>query len=174
MLRYRRITRGWTTALAAFLAVAPTQVLAQESPKGAPVPPAYAKSGRLIQELKAFDNPESAVFSADGRFLFVSNAAELGMPDKGFAWTENAGFVSKLAVEPNGQLKMVNANLITGLTAPLGMAVNPVATKTFPQGSIFLCTGGLPLAEASGTAVKDPPSASPRGSRTATRAASGD
>src|SRR5215467_9958140 len=121
-----------TLLLCAFVSFAcslPATVVAQA--KGAPPPPAYAKSGKLIQELKAFDNPESAIFSEDGRFVFGSNAAELGMPDKGFAWTEKAGFVSKLSVEPDGTLKMVNPRLITGLTGSLGMAVNPVATKKF-------------------------------------------
>jgi len=144
---------GTTLLLGVMLDVAVAQ---QDAPKGAPVPPAHKVSGRLLQELKGFDNPEGAIFSADGRFVFVSNSAELGMPDKGFHWTEKAGFVSKLSVEADGKLKMVNAKLITGLTAPLGMAVNPVATKKFPKGSIFLCTGGLPLADASGTEIKDP------------------
>src|SRR5262245_26600895 len=143
---------GTTLLLGVMLDVAVAQ---QDAPKGAPVPPAHKVSGRLLQELKGFDNPEGAIFSEDGRFVFVSNSAELGMPDKGFAWTEKAGFVSKLSVEPDGTLKMLNPKLITGLTAPLGFALNPVATKRFPKGSIFLCTGGLPLADASGTMIKD-------------------
>src|SRR5215471_19166122 len=153
MLERVRPTKLLLSAVVAVAAGFPVLVLAQA--KGAPPPPAYAKSGKLIQELKAFDNPESAIFSEDGRFVFVSNSAELGMPDKGFAWTEKAGFVSKLSVEPDGTLKMLNPKLITGLTAPLGFALNPVATKKFPKGSIFLCTGGLPLADASGTMIKD-------------------
>jgi hypothetical protein len=149
----------WIAALGAPLLVSVLLVMAvaqQEPPKGAPAPPAHELSSRLLQEIKAFDNPEGAIFSEDGRFVFVSNSAELGMPDKGFHWTEKAGFISKLSVESDGKLKMVNAKLISGLTAPLGMAVNPVATQKFPKGSIFLCTGGLPLADASGTEVKDP------------------
>jgi hypothetical protein len=78
------------------------------------------------------------------------------MADKGFHWTEKAGFISKLSVEADGTLKMVNQRLVSGLTAPLGMAVNPVATKKFPKGAVFVCTGGLPLADASGTDIKDP------------------
>ena len=101
----------------------------------------YPVKGQLVQVLEAFDNPEGAIFSADGRFVFVSNAAELGMPDKGFHWTEKAGYISKLAVQPDGTLKMVNEKLVTGITAPLGMAVSPVATAKFPKGSIFLCAG---------------------------------
>src|SRR5215831_7523533 len=158
-MRKRKEQTRWIVAAGTALLVGITldgAVAQQDAPKGAPVPPAHKMSGRLLQELKGFDNPEGAIFSEDGRFVFVSNSAELGMPDKGFHWTEKGGFVSKLSVESDGKLKMVNQRLITGLTAPLGMAVNPVATKKFPKGSIFLCTGGLPLADRSGAEIKDP------------------
>jgi hypothetical protein len=59
-------------------------------------------------------------------------------------------------VQPDGTLKMVNEKLITGLTAPLGMAVSPVATTKFPKGTVFLIEACAPLAEADGTEVKDP------------------
>lgn len=116
----------------------------------------YPVRGQVIQRLNAFDNPEGSIFSADGRYVFVSNSAELGMPDKGFHWTHKAGYVSKLAVQSDGTLKMVKEKLITGLTGPLGMAVIPVATKKFPKGTIFLIEAWAPLAEADGTEVKDP------------------
>ena len=66
---------------------------------GEPLQP-YPVKGRVIQRLNAFDNPESSIFSADGLFVFISNSAELGMPDKGFRWTYKAGYISKLAVQP--------------------------------------------------------------------------
>jgi hypothetical protein len=116
----------------------------------------YPVKGQVIQRLNAFDNPEGSIFSADGRYVFVSNSAELGMPDKGFHWTHKGGYISKLAVQSDGTLKMVNEKLITGLTGPLGMAVIPVATKKFPKGTIFLIEAWAPLAEADGTEVKDP------------------
>ena len=117
----------------------------------------YPMQGQVIQRLNAFDNPEGSIFSADGRFVFISNSAELGMPDKGFHWTHNAGYVSKLAVQPDGTLKMVKERLINGLTGLLGMAVIiPVATRKFPKGTIFLIEAWAPLAEADGTEVKDP------------------
>src|SRR5581483_7335353 len=116
----------------------------------------YAKKGQVIQRLRAFDNPEGTIFSADGKHVFVSNSAELGMPDKGFHFTQDAGYISKLEVQPDGTLKMVNEKLVTGLTAPLGMAVLPVATSKFPRGTIFLAAAGAPLAKADGTQVKDP------------------
>lgn len=112
--------------------------------------------GQVVQRLNAFDNPEGSIFSADGRFVFISNSAELGMPDKGFHWTHKGGYVSKLVVQPDGTLKMVNEKLITGLTGPVGMAVSPVATRKFPKGTIFLIEAWAPLAEADGTEVKDP------------------
>lgn len=116
----------------------------------------YPHKGTVVQRLKAFDNPEGSIFSADGKWVFVSNAAELGMPDKGFHWTHNAGYVSKLSVQADGSLKMENEKLITGLTGPLGMAVLPKATKSFPKGTVFLIEAWAPLAEADGTEVKDP------------------
>src|SRR5215510_15383566 len=93
---------------------------------------AYPVKGQVIQRLNAFDNPEGAIFSADGKYVFISNSAELGMPDKGFHWTHNGGYISKLEVQPDGSLKMVNEKLIDGLTGPLGMAVSTVGTRKFP------------------------------------------
>ncbi len=114
-------------------------------------------SAVIVQVIKAFDNPEGAIFSADGKFVFVSNAAELGAERAdGFAWEEGAGYISKLEVQPSGQLKMVNDKLITGLTAPLGMGVLPVATGKFPAGSIFVCVGSAPLRDKDGQVIKDP------------------
>jgi hypothetical protein len=116
----------------------------------------YPVKGQVIQRLNAFDNPEGSIFSADGRFVLISNSAELGMPDKGFHWTHKAGYISELAVQPDGTLKMVNEKLITGLTGPLGMAVSPVATRKFPKDTVFVAEAWAPLAEADGTEVKDP------------------
>jgi hypothetical protein len=116
----------------------------------------YPVKGQVIQTLTAFDNPEGAIFSDDGKYVFISNSAELGMPDKGFHWTDQGGYVSKLEVQPDGTLKMLKEKLITNLTAPLGMAINPVATRRFPKGAIFLCTGAAPLATANGEHIKDP------------------
>jgi hypothetical protein len=57
---------------------------------GAEVHPAPAV---ILQVVKAFDNPEGAIFSADGNFLFVSNAAEIGDRSETFGWTEGEGYV---------------------------------------------------------------------------------
>ena len=110
----------------------------------------------ILQVIKAFDNPEAAIFSADGNHVYVSNAAEAGDLSEGFGWVEDAGYISKLEVKDNGELAMVEEKLIDGLTAPLGMGVLPVATEKFPAGTIFLCAGSAPLLDAAGKVVKDP------------------
>jgi len=114
----------------------------------------YSHKGQILQRLGSFDNPEGAIFSADGKYVFISNAAEQGNPEKGFSWTRGAGYVSKLEVQQDGTLTVVEEKLIDGLTAPLGFAVNPVGTKKFPKGTIFLVQATAPLAEADGTPVK--------------------
>ena len=110
----------------------------------------------VLQVLKAFDNPEGAIFSADGQHVFVSNVAEIGDRGDTFGWTEGEGYISKLSVQPNGTLAMVEERLIEGLTAPLGMGVLPVATAKFPAGTIFALAGSAPLVDAQGQVVKDP------------------
>ena len=70
------------------------------------------------------------------------------MPDKGLHWTHKGGYISKLAVQPDGSLNTINEKLITGLTGPLGMPVIPVATEKFPSGTIFVIEAWAPLAEA--------------------------
>ena len=109
----------------------------------------------VIQSMKAFDNPESAIFSADGAHVFIGNAAEIGDRAEGFGWTEGEGYISKLKVTSSGRLEMVEERLIEGLTAPLGMGVLPVATGTFPAGTIFVCIGAAPLVDSTGAVVKD-------------------
>ena len=110
----------------------------------------------ILQVIKAFDNPEAAIFSADGNHVFVSNAAEAGDLSEGFGWVEGAGYISKLEVKENGELAMVEEKLIDGLTGPLGMGVLPVATEKFPAGTIIVCAGSAPLLDAAGEVVKDP------------------
>lgn len=114
----------------------------------------YKHKGQVIQRLSMFDNPEGAIFSADGKYVFISNAAERGDADQGFGWTRGAGYVSKLEVQKDGTLKLVEEKLLDGLTAPLGFAVLPVATGKFPKGTIFLVQATAPLVEPDGTPVK--------------------
>jgi hypothetical protein len=146
-MRYERLLGG--VALAAMLGAGTVQ--GQSIPAEVhPVP------ATVLQVIKAFDNPEGAIFSADGQSVFVSNAAEIGDRADVFGWTEGEGYISKLAVQPNGTLTMVEERLIEGLTGPLGMGVLPVATGKFPAGTIFALVGSAPLVDAQGQVVKDP------------------
>jgi hypothetical protein len=110
----------------------------------------------LKQVIASFDNPEGTIFSADGRFVFVTSAAELGSArSDGFGWGEGESYISKLEVLPSGELKMVNDKLITGLTGGVGMGVLPVDTATFPAGTIFACLPHAPLRDADGQVITD-------------------
>jgi hypothetical protein len=122
----------------------------------------YPHQAQFVQKLSVFDNPEAVIFSEDGSYVFVSNAAELGNPDKGFAFIRNGGYISRLAVQPDGSLEMKDEKFVSGLTAPLGMAVNPVATQKFPKGTIFVAQATAPLAEADGTPIKDASAIEPK------------
>jgi len=117
---------------------------------------AFPVPATVMQVLPAFDNPEGAIFSADGQSVFVSNAAEIGDRGESFGWAEGEGYISKLSVSDSGELTMVEEKLITGLTGPLGMGVLPVATGKFPAGTIFLCSGSAPLVDGEGKVVTDP------------------
>jgi hypothetical protein len=116
---------------------------------------AFPVAAEVVQVIKQFDNPEGALFSADGAHVFISNAAEIGDRGEQFGWTEGEGYISKLEVQQDGTLEMVEERLIEGLTGPLGMAVLPVGTQKFPQGTIFALTGSAPMADAQGQPVKE-------------------
>ena len=107
------------------------------------------------QIIKNFDNPEAAIFSRDGKYVFISNSAEIGDRGEGFSWTENEGYISKLSVNSNGTLTMVEEKLITGISSPLGMGVLPVSTGMFPAGTIFLCVGSAPIVDQEGKTITD-------------------
>ncbi len=116
---------------------------------------AHPVAANVLQVISAFDNPESAIFSADGAHVFIGNAAEIGDRAENFGWTEGEGYISKLAVTESGELEMVAERLIEGVTAPLGMAVLNVATGQFPAGTIFICIGAAPLVDSDGATVTD-------------------
>ena len=111
----------------------------------------------IKQVIPSFDNPEGAIFSADGRFVFITSAAELG-PSRsdGFAWGEGEAYISKLEVQASGELTMVNDKLITGLTGGLGMGVLPVDTGSLPAGTIFACMPHAPMRDTDGQVITDP------------------
>ncbi len=117
--------------------------------------PAYPVKGKVVNVLGIFDNPEGALTSMDGEYLFVSNSALHGHPDKPFAWTEKAGSISKLKIGPGGSLTLIDRCLLKDLTGPLGMACANKSTAKFPRGSIYATAGSGPMALADGTPITD-------------------
>lgn len=118
--------------------------------------PTYPVKGKVVNVLPLFDNPEGALFSMDGKYLFISNAALHGDADKPFGWIEGSGSISKLEVGSNGSLKMIERKFIKDLTGPLGMAVLNVSTDKFPRGTIFAPAGSGPMSLPDGTPITDP------------------
>ena len=99
-----KLAVGWAASAVVVVVMAGSAV-AEVHADVHPIPAA------IIQVLKAFDNPEGAIFSADGNHLFISNAAEIGERGEDFGWTEGEGYISKLEVLPNGELEMVEEKL---------------------------------------------------------------
>ncbi len=118
--------------------------------------PTYPIKGKVVNVLGIFDNPEGALFSMDGQYLFISNSALHGHPDKPFGWVEGGGSISKLEVGPGGSLKLIDRHFIKDLTGPLGMAVMNVGTNKFPRGTIFATAGSAPMALPDGTPITEP------------------
>jgi hypothetical protein len=116
----------------------------------------FPAAAEVVQVLKEFDNPEGAIFTQDGAYVFITNAAEIGDRGETFGWTEGEGYISKLEVQDDGTLAMVEERLIEGLTGPLGMAVLPTATETFPEGTIFVLSGSAPMVDPEGQVIKEP------------------
>jgi hypothetical protein len=152
-MRCNRILCG--VALAALSGVGTAQ--GQSAPDSV-----YPVPATVIQVIKSFDNPEGAIFSADGRHVFISSAAEIGDRGEQFGWTEGEGYISKLEVRQDGTLEMVEEKLLEGLTGPLGMAVLPVATEAFRQGTVFALSGAGTLVDPEGQVVKDPARLKPK------------
>jgi hypothetical protein len=91
---------------------------------------------KVIQTIAAFDHPAGSALSADNQFLFVTNASKT-ITDYRYA----RGSISKLEVQPDGRLKMVKADFVTKLHAPIGIAALNKATGKFPVGSLFVSVG---------------------------------
>ena len=110
----------------------------------------------VIQVLKAFDNPEGAIFSADGQHVFVSNAAEIGDRGQGFGWAEGEGYVSKLAVLPDGTLDDGRGAADRGpdRAARHGRAAG--RDRQVPCRHDLRAPGSAPLVDENGQVVKDP------------------
>src|SRR5258706_3788299 len=140
--------KGWT------LAVAGTLLGGAGGCAGAGGAP--AGKAEILQTVTGLNNPESAVFSLDGKWLFVTNcaSAEFGA-DKHVAFVAGEASVSKLSVAPDGTLSLVNPKFVQKLSGTLGVTVAPRAVGPYPAGSLFVCVGGALVAGDAGAYVAD-------------------
>jgi len=106
---------------------------------------ATAGAGRaeVVQVVGGLNNPESAAFSLDGKWLFVTNVASAQFgPDQYVGFVAGEASISKLSVAPDGTLAPVNPRLVEKLTGTLGITVAPQAVGPYPAGSLFVSVGG--------------------------------
>jgi len=116
-------------------------------PIGSKAPKEGALTAPVIsQTVVGFYRPESSTFSLDGRFLYVTNCGSgfYGVDAKGekqFSLAHEKGAVSKLSVAEDGTLTMINAHFYPKTSGALGISTLPIATETFPAGTLLFNSG---------------------------------
>lgn len=104
----------------------------------------------VTQEIGGFRTPTAAIFSPDGRYLFVINLAQ------GEAGTlRGESSISKLSVDETGKVAPVSMRFVSGLTAPIDMAFSPQAYGSIPKGALFLAMGTPLVQNEAGRAMRD-------------------
>jgi hypothetical protein len=98
-------------------------------------------AAKVIQTLALFNHPESCAASADGKYLFVTNSGAVVSSILGPSFGYYQGAISKLSIDADGRLKLINLKFVEKLHAPMGIAVLPKSTGKFPAGSLFVSTG---------------------------------
>lgn len=104
--------------------------------------------GIFVQTLEGFYSPAAVAVGEDGRTFYVTNAArgDYGM----FA---GKGALSKVRLNDENQLEIVDARFTEELNSPLGLAVLPSAVGPIPAGSIAIAVGGSWTVTSRGTAL---------------------
>jgi len=117
------LTKRFFVALSSFSIALAASLKAQDRPV-------------IAQELDGFLTPTASVFSPDGRYLFVINHSQ------GESGTlRSQSFVSKLAVNADGEVSVNDMRFIKNLTAPIDLDFSPVRYANIPKGAIFLAVG---------------------------------
>jgi hypothetical protein len=115
-----------------------------------------AGKAEIVQVVGGLNNPESATFSLDGKWLFVTNVASAQFgPDKYVGFVAGQASISKLSVAPDGTLALVNPRLVDKLTGTLGITVAPQAVGPYPAGSLFVSLGGALSVDEKGGYITD-------------------
>jgi DNA-binding beta-propeller fold protein YncE len=115
-----------------------------------------AGRAEIVQVVGGLNNPESAAFSLDGKWLFVTNVASAQFgPDKYVGFVAGEASISKLSVAADGTLALVNPRLVEKLTGTLGITVAPQAVGPYPAGSLFVSVGGALSVDEKGGYIAD-------------------
>jgi hypothetical protein len=92
--------------------------------------------GAFAQTLEAFHTPAAVVVAEDGRTLFISNAAR-----SEFGMVAGRGAISRVRLGDDGQLRVESARFVSGLNAPLGLAILPGPLGSIPEGALVVAVG---------------------------------
>lgn len=107
--------------------------------------------GRLLDPVEGFYGPAGAVFTPDGRTLYVSNSARTD-----FGMLAGRGAISRVEVSGDGTLTVAQPRFVEGLNAPIGVSLLPATVGPFPRGSLAVVVGGRWTMEDRTTRVEDP------------------
>ncbi len=107
--------------------------------------------GTLLEPLEGFFAPAGAVFSADGRTLFVTNSARVD-----YGMMVGRGAVSRVTVGEDGTLSMDRQKFTEGLSGPLGITVLPASLGEFPAGTLAVAVGNRWVAKDRANRITDP------------------
>lgn len=112
-------------------------------------------TAKVIQTLPIFNHPQSCAASADGKYLFVTNSGATVSSILGPSFQYYGGAISKLAIDADGRLKLINLKFVDNLHAPMGIAVLPKSTGKLPAGTLFVATGTTSGLDAKGEHITD-------------------
>ncbi|MBK1876410.1 hypothetical protein [Pelagicoccus mobilis] len=117
------LTNRFFATLSCILLVATTLMNGQDRPT-------------ISQELDGFLTPTAAIFSPDGRYLFVLNHSQ---GENGTLRSQS--YISKLAVKEGGEVVPNEMRFVKNLTAPIDLDFSPIRYANIPKGAIFLAYG---------------------------------
>ncbi len=104
----------------------------------------FAQGARpeVLEDLPGFDRPVSAMFSSDGKSLFVVNRSrgEVGA-------RREAGSITQYSVSEGPVFKLASKRFVVGLTAPSDIDFLPAALGDVAPAGTLIVVSGTPLIE---------------------------
>lgn len=106
--------------------------------------------GTLLGVIGGCTNPESAELLDDGETIIFGNCRlDVGFPwfrdGKGLVYLGGQAFVSRARVSRDGDVRLEERSLITGLTTTLGCDVLRTDTAALGRGTVLMAAGGKPV-----------------------------